>query len=287
MNSAISVKDVVKRIDDRFTLAISDFSCDPGCCVGLLGPNGAGKTSLIRIMLGIYKPDSGTATVLGSSTCDREFRKILAQVGVVMDFPGLYSALTAWDNMSFYDRLFFPSATRRERSERIERSLASVGLLDRRHDAVRTFSKGMKQRLALARAFNHSPRILILDEPFQGLDVEASLQLCECISRVRGDGVSIVLSAHALNYMQGICDQYCIISNGKQVGAGTLSTLQEGMAGKLLLVPSDYIQSSDLIIRRGESETLVLCKSSDVGRSEFAINCCDMDLETLYLAHQK
>jgi ABC-2 type transport system ATP-binding protein len=188
-------------------VAVEDltFEAQPGEILGLLGPNGAGKTTTIRMLAGIIAPTSGTASVVGIDPALYP-EQVHEHVGLLTESPGFYERLSATRNLAyfagFYPDLDVPNVVRA--------SLQTMGLLDRANDKVGTFSKGMKQRLALARTLLHEPGVLFLDEPTAGLDPEAAKSLRELILRLKGEGRTILLSTHNLAEAEAICDRIAV-----------------------------------------------------------------------------
>ena len=207
--------------------AVEDVSFDlpPGSLLALLGPNGAGKTTTIRMLLGLIRPTAGTATVAGISlTADDQARRTLrGTCGFLTESPGFYDRRTALDNLRFFGRLYdLPQP-----DERIERQLRAFDLWDHRDKPVGSFSKGMKQRLAIIRALFHEPRVLFLDEPTAGLDPESALEVRELIARLKTEGRTIVVCTHNLDEAERLADWVGILRR-RLIAFDTLENLQRG-----------------------------------------------------------
>ena len=173
-----------------------DFTLAPGEFVTVFGPNGAGKTTLLRILCGAVKPTRGTVTIDGEEIGESDGAR--RRIGLLSHQTFLYPGLTAAENLDFYARLYgLP-----RRKERVEEALLSVGLQDRRGDRARTFSRGMQQRLALARTLLHAPSVVLLDEPYTGLDPHASAMLRAVLDRLKDGRRTVVLVTH--NLSQGL-----------------------------------------------------------------------------------
>ena len=170
MKSAIRLEDIQKSLGNRKVLKGISFSVEMGDIFGYLGPNGAGKTTTIRIILGLYKADSGNLDVLGMDVNNSETRR---KIGFVLDLDGLYDGMTARENLVFYSKIYGSDIA----EERITRLLDLVELTGRGDDRVHTYSTGMRQRLALARSMVHDPEILVLDEPTSGVDPSGQIQI--------------------------------------------------------------------------------------------------------------
>jgi len=175
----------------------------------LLGPNGAGKTTTIRMLTSLIAPTSGSAQVAGFrlGQDDRGLRKA---VGILTESPGMYEQISSVGNLSFYAKMYEVD----EIDQQVERYLRMLGLWDRRDAAVGTFAKGMRQKLAIARALLHEPRVLFLDEPTSGLDPEAAKIVREFIEELRGEGRTIILTTHNLNEADRLCDRIAVFKTG-------------------------------------------------------------------------
>ena len=189
----IKAEKVVKSFGPRFALAGVNLSVEAGEFVTLLGPNGAGKTTLLRILATLTRPTSGTLLIAGLDPA-QVGDKVRRRIGFLSHRTMLYDDLTAEQNLSFYARMYDLD----ESQTRIESLLKQVGLLTRRHDMVRTFSRGMQQRLSVARAVLHNPQVLLLDEPYTGLDPNAAQVLTDLLSELAGEGCAVILTTHNL-----------------------------------------------------------------------------------------
>ena len=190
----------VVAVDD-LTMAV-----ESGEVLGFLGPNGAGKTTTIRMLAGIIAPTKGQAIVAGHRI-DRDVEKLHEVIGMLTETPGLYSRLSARRNLEYFAG-FYPID---DVSARVEKYLKLMGLWERREDKAGTFSKGMKQRLALARTLIHEPKVLFLDEPTSGLDPEAAGEVRQLIRRMREGGCTIFLSTHNLGEAEMLCNRIAVI----------------------------------------------------------------------------
>lgn len=198
------------------------LSVKEGEIFGYLGPNGAGKTTTLRILLNILAPTSGTVTVLGTDVTAPEYQETRKEIGFVLENTGLYGRLTAAENLEFYDRIY---NSRNGRRKRLKELLDLVGLADVGDQAVKSFSYGMRQRLALARALVGDPSLLILDEPSKSLDVEGRVMMRDLLLDLRREGKTIFLSSHDLDEVQRIASHVGAIRKGKMVLCDTCAAL--------------------------------------------------------------
>jgi ABC-2 type transport system ATP-binding protein len=206
--------------------ALKGFSLNvnQGEVVALLGPNGAGKTTSIRVLNGLLTPESGTINVLGFDP-RQGGAKIRARTGVLTETPALYERLTARQNLAFFGSL--SDMSKEEVEKRSKHLLEVFNLQQRSGDRVETFSKGMKQRLALVRALLHDPELLFLDEPTSDLDPEAAKQVQDLILEVSGhENRTVILCTHRLYEAERLCDRVAIMKNGRVAAAGTLDELR-------------------------------------------------------------
>jgi ABC-2 type transport system ATP-binding protein len=200
------------------------FEIPEGSLFTLLGPNGAGKTTTVRLLLGLIAPDSGTATVAGYQL-GQSNNALRSVCGLLTETPGFYDRMSAWENLIFFSQLYRIDQTVRE--QRIEHHLRTMNLWERRNDLVGTFSKGMKQKLAIIRAVFHEPKVIFMDEPTAGLDPEASVMVREMISKLKGEGRTIVVCTHNLDEAQRLADIVGII-NRRLLVCDTLTNLRSG-----------------------------------------------------------
>ena len=200
-----------RRFDDRW--AVRDVSLDVrrGEVLGLLGPNGAGKTTTVRMLTALIEPTEGTASVEGLDI-RTQADAVRSRVGILTETPGLYDKLSARANLDFFGRLY--GLTAAERARAIERWLRLFGLWDRRDDIAGTFSKGMRQKLAIARALLHEPAVVFLDEPTAALDPEAAFVVRDAVEQLRRAGRTIVLATHNLDEADRLCDRIAFVRGG-------------------------------------------------------------------------
>lgn len=205
----ISVTKLTKRFGLKTILRNLDFQVARGEFVALLGPNGAGKTTFLRILSSLSKPSYGTVKVAGHSL-PNESAKVRAKLGVVSHLPLLYPDLTAEENLQFYARMYGLT----HYASRITDVLQLIGLEPRRKDLVRTFSRGMQQRLSIGRAILHQPEIILFDEPYTGLDQDASSMLDDLLRSIASHGRTVVMTSHDLIRAESLATRFDVLSRG-------------------------------------------------------------------------
>lgn len=212
--------------------ALDDLSIEvpAGAVFGFLGPNGAGKTTTIRLLLGLIEPTSGSAEVLGFDT-RTQGAQIRARAGALLEHSGLYERLSAEDNLRFYGRI--AQMPRPELDKRIEELLRHLGLWDRRKEAVVKWSRGMKQKLAIARPLLHRPGLVFLDEPTAGLDPVAAASLREDLAALASSqGATIFLTTHNMAEAEKLCSLVAVIRQGKLLAVGSPKELRSRGGGQ-------------------------------------------------------
>lgn len=221
---AICIQTLSRDFGEMHALDSLSLEVPAGIIFGFLGPNGAGKTTTIRLLLGLLEPTSGHAEVLGYDTRSQA-DQLRSQVGALLEHNGLYEQMSAEDNLEFYGRAFLLPAA--ERSQRIQELLVEMGLWERRKDLAGSWSRGMKQKLALARAILHRPRLVLLDEPTAGLDVQAAVTVRENLSALaEREGVTVFLTTHNMAEAEKICAQIAVIRQGRLIALGAPDELR-------------------------------------------------------------
>lgn len=208
----VQLRHVTKRMGSKNIVDDLSFDIPAGEVFGFLGPNGAGKTTTIRMMVGLIKISQGDILIKGQSIT-KDFNKTIRNVGAIVENPDLYKYLTGYRNLKHYARMV-SGVTKARINEIVE----IVGLKDRIHDKVKTYSLGMRQRLGIAQALLHSPSLLILDEPTNGLDPAGIHELRNYLKKLaHEEGVAVFVSSHLLSEMELMCDRVGVLQNGKLV----------------------------------------------------------------------
>ncbi len=229
--SSIVTEGLTRRFGSLTAVDHLSFEVGEGEVFGLLGPNGAGKTTTIRMLACLISPSEGSAKV-GGYDIGRDSLKVRQIVGILTENPCLYERLTAYENMDFFAEAYDLSDVQEKRN-RIRGLLEFFELWERRNDKVATFSRGMKQKLAIARALVHKPPILFLDEPTAGLDPESSKDIRDLMERLsRREKHTILLCTHRLEDAEKLCSRVMIINRGKSVIVGTPDELRDRIAGQ-------------------------------------------------------
>lgn len=258
--NAIRTVDLCRRFGNVQALDRLSIEVPRGIVFGFLGANGSGKTTTIRLLLGLLEPTSGQAEVLDFDprTHSAEIRQ---RTGALLEHPGLYERLSAEDNLEFYGRAWrIPTARRRKR---IKELLDRMGLWQRRHQKVGEWSRGMKQKLAVARAMLHCPPLIFLDEPTNGLDPVAAAALRDVLQEmVVQEGVTVFLTTHNLTEAEKLCQQIGVIRQGKLLAVGHLDELRAAAGQpKIEIIGRGF---SAKVINELESQPLI-CSSQIVG----------------------
>ncbi len=221
-DAVIAVHGLTKRFGLKSVLRGLDFSVVAGEFVALMGPNGVGKTTFLRILASLSRPTRGEVWVAGCRL-PQEAASVRRRLGVVSHQPLLYGDLTAAENLRFFARLYsLPSP-----AGRIDEMLHLVGLYRRRHDPVRTFSRGMQQRLAIARALLHDPDLLLLDEPYTGLDQDAAAILDGLLRQIAAQGRTVVMTTHDLGRVAALATRFDVLARGRIVASASRQAMGE------------------------------------------------------------
>jgi daunorubicin resistance ABC transporter ATP-binding subunit len=242
--AAVEFYGVYKRYREVVALNGMDMVVPRGEIFGLLGPNGSGKTTTVNLLCGLISPTSGTIKVLGHDAT-RDPKSLRPLLGVVPQETALYGELSAEHNLRFHAELY--GVPRSERAERVRDMLELVDLWERRSNAVKTFSGGMRRRLAIARAMLHRPSILYLDEPTLGVDVPSRRAVWSYIRELRRQGTTVLLTTNYLEEASELCDRIVIINHGRSVAVGTPAELRRRIGGSVLEMTLSHAPTSALL----------------------------------------
>jgi ABC-2 type transport system ATP-binding protein len=243
---AIEICNLTKRFQNVTGLDNLSLAVKYGEIFGLLGPNGSGKTTTINIVSGLSRPTSGQVKVLGYDITENT-NAVHAVLGAVPQETALYEELTAWTNMTIHADLY--GVSRSEREQRITNMLNLVQLYERRDNRVSTFSGGMKRRLALARALLHDPKLLYLDEPTLGVDVQSRRALWDYILDLKKKGKTILLTTNYLEEANALCDRLAILDHGRLVAIDTSSNLKRRYGDTIIEIETTSPISQNIVTR--------------------------------------
>ncbi|RCX23387.1 ABC-2 type transport system ATP-binding protein [Fontibacillus phaseoli] len=243
--TVLTVEHLKKRIGKKWIVQDVSFEIKEGEIFGFLGPNGAGKTTTIRMLVDLIRPTEGSVRVCGFEV-SQEPERALACVGSIVENPEVYTYLTGWENLEQFARMM-----RGVDAARIAEVVEMVGLDERIHDKVKTYSLGMRQRLGIAQALLGRPKLLILDEPTNGLDPKGIKELRQFIRSLAEEGMAVFVSSHLLSEIQLLCDRVAIISRGRVLATGTVSELIEGSSNYVVWELDPRPQGEELLKRAG------------------------------------
>jgi len=297
----ITVENLTRKFKDITAVENISFDIDESEIFGFLGPNGAGKTTTIRMLSTLISPDSGKITINGKDT--RSHGEYIREItGLLTESPGMYEKISAYDNLKYYSSFYNIPDDRRNKN--IEKYLKMFDLWERKDDLAGTYSKGMKQKLALSRALIHEPKILLLDEPTAGLDPESAHMVRNFIDSLKKEKTTVFLCTHNLEEASSLSDRVCIIKK-KIIRIATLLELQNGDRGKRveivfrddadkytkLIKETSHIKNIQtdknkamLVIENPEiSNPIILKKLVDSGAKIIYFNQIKASLEEIYL----
>lgn len=309
---AIDTRNLTKQFDRHIAVNDIDLQVNSGEVYGLIGPNGAGKTTLLRMLATAEEPTTGEIFIHGERLLrDRSNSKLKEHLGFLPDDFPLYDDLTVWDYLDYFARLYNLREPRR--SQRLYAVLELIQLTNKRHSQISTLSRGMKQRLSLARTIIHEPLVLLLDEPVSGLDPIARMQFREIIKALRDAGMTIVISSHVLSDLAELCTSVGIMELGYLVESAPLQELYQRLSRQSIIISTlgkideltaelkhySWVETWEVIpdtrqvkvhFSGSEEDAANLLRSlitSNLPISEF--HCTQEDLETIFLklGHQQ
>ncbi len=255
----IQTKGLAKRFNGNFAVDDLNLSVDSGEIFALLGPNGAGKTTTVRMLSCLIAPTRGEARVAGGIV-GQDNDAIRSQIGILTESPGLYEKLSAYQNLGYFAQLY--GLTAGQRDQALKKYLGMLGLWDRRDETVAGFSKGMKQKLAIARALLHEPKIVFLDEPTSALDPEAAKVVRDFIAELKSEGRTIFLCTHNLDEADRLADRIGVMKQ-RLIQVDTPDNLRRRMYGRHVIIGLRTVTDTQLqAVRKLEFAKNVECKGN-------------------------
>jgi ABC-2 type transport system ATP-binding protein len=248
--TAVVIDGLTKVYGDLTALDRLSLTVDRGQILGLIGPNGAGKTTAIKILVGLARPTRGSASIAGCD-CVRQPKKIKRLVGYMPDLFGSYDNMRVWEYLDFFGAAF--GIERAKRVLRIEEVMEMTGATYMRDRFVESLSHGMKQRIGIARTLLHDPSVLILDEPANGLDPEARIEMRQILLRLAALGKTLIVTSHILPELSRICDRVAILNHGRLLAVGTLSEIMRSVSERrtmeVQLAAGSSLDRAEAIVR--------------------------------------
>lgn len=266
----IRTSGLTKRYGKQTVVDNIDLDVRPGDRFGFLGPNGSGKSTTVRMLLGLVFPTGGDVQVLGESM-PKAGRRVLPQVGALVEGPAYYKHLSGRANLRYIDAAG-PGGSRRTRKKRIEEALERVHLAKVDERPVKAYSLGMKQRLGLAAALLRAPKLLVLDEPTNGLDPQGMLEIRELLIELNRNGTTVFLSSHLLHEVEELCTRAAVINAGKLVAQDDIDVLRAPTGMVHVRTPdadlASYVVGEALARREGD---VLIARSSDAASLNYAL----------------
>ncbi|RDD86272.1 ABC transporter ATP-binding protein [Streptomyces parvulus] len=255
-DAVISTRGLTKRYRGG-QLAVDglDLAVPAGSVFGFLGPNGSGKTTTIRMLMGLIEPTAGSARVLGRPM-PRAARTVLPRVGALIEGPALYGFLSGRDNLLRYDAAD-PTADPRTRRARVAAALDRVGLAAAAGKKAKAYSLGMKQRLGLAAALLQPRRLLVLDEPSNGLDPQGMREIRTLVRELASDGTTVFLSSHLLDEIEQVCTHAAVMAQGRLITQGAVADLSAGARGRLVVTTPDTGEAARVLKEQGAGDVVL------------------------------
>lgn len=243
METVLKCNDLYKRIGKKEILKGISFEIESGDIFGFIGPNGAGKTTAIKLILGLQKITNGSVIINGYDI-SKDFSKAISRVGAIVENPDFYTYMSGMDNLKLKAKLYKNISI-----DRINEVVKLVGLENRINDKVSKYSLGMKQRLGIALSILHSPNLLILDEPTNGLDPEGIRVLKDILRTLSNSGVSIFISSHILSELDNLCNKICIIKNGSVIESSSIKDFKRVSNELCFMIEVDSIDNVNLLFK--------------------------------------
>lgn len=284
MTKVLEVTSITKKIGNKTIIDDATFAVEKGQVVGLLGPNGAGKTTLIRMIVGLMKHNEGEIMILGHSLTG-DFKNAVAEVGAIIENPEFYNYMSGYDNLEQYVRMSRKPITR----EQLVQVVQQVHLENNIKQKVKTYSLGMRQRLGVAQALVHRPRLLVLDEPMNGLDPKGMKEFRDLILSLRDQGISVLVSSHQLSDIEQLADHLVIVQKGRITHQVSMAELHG--AGKAVVVETNDNQTALTILNEQgfdniqvtDGQLLIPMEIDRRGEIAKAIVAAGLELKELHL----
>ncbi|WP_079909007.1 ABC transporter ATP-binding protein [Paenibacillus sp. 32352] len=263
----LSVNNVKKTIKKKQIIKGVSFEVYAGEIFGFLGPNGSGKTTTIRMLVDLITPTEGSITICGHDV-HKNHDEALQYVGCIVENPELYSYLSGWENLEHFARML-PGID----EQRIQEVVDIVGMDARIHDKVKTYSLGMRQRLGIAQALLNRPKLLILDEPTNGLDPQGIKEMREFIKKLAQTGLSLFVSSHLLSEIQQMCDRVAIITHGEVIKVGAVESLIDESASRVIWRVAPVVKAVQLLEAKPDIQVLeIVLKQEETGGGDAAVH---------------
>jgi ABC-2 type transport system ATP-binding protein len=263
MKTIVQIKNVSKKIGKKLIIDDLSFEVRSGEVFGFLGPNGAGKTTTIKMLLGLMSITKGEMYIDGLNV-EKDFERAIAKVGGIVENPDLYKYLTGYQNLIHYCRMY-PDV----KKERIDEVIKISGLEKRIHDKVKTYSLGMRQRLGVAQALINSPKLLVLDEPTNGLDPAGIHELRNYLRKLAiEENVAVIVSSHLLSEMELMCDRVGIIQNGKLVRIQDMKEMLENEVTSVIALNLTPIEEAEVFLESLNKEYKLEVKGKEIEITE-------------------
>lgn len=282
---AVETKNLTKKYGDFIALDNLSISLDPGHILGFIGPNGAGKTTTIKILVGLSKATSGSATIAGVD-CMSEPRKIKRMVGYMPDVFGSYENMRVREYLDFFGAAF--KIPRAQRIKRIDECMEITGASYMRDRYVEALSHGMKQRVGIARTLLHDPSVIILDEPANGLDPQARIDMRQILLRLAEIGKTLIVTSHILPELSRICDTVAIVTHGKLRAFGTLDeimhSLDQRRVMQVQLSDNKHVDQVAALVKKHLEDDAQVTTSRAEGELRFTTRCDDKVLAQILTA---
>lgn len=236
----LKCSNLTKKLNKNTKIENVSFEVCEKDILGFIGPNGAGKTTIIKLILGLYNFDSGSVEI-GSFDLKKDFVKAISQVGAIIENPDLYMYMTGYENLMISARIYNIS------KKKVDEVIKLVNLEKKINEKVSTYSLGMRQRLGIAQAIIHSPKVLILDEPTNGLDPKGIIELNEILKKLSHNGMAIIVSSHILSELESLCNKICVVNNGSIIKYMEMKELKNFSSNYNYIIELDRIDSKKIL----------------------------------------